>query len=253
MQNPSIESTLDPSELTDILDDDDLVEVCGATGTRVMGQPYAPVPRLPPPPLAPRFDQTFQRYAPVAAQPTTEHPSFYPVAFPSSYPQALPKKGSTGVLVAALLGGAFVTLGAAAAITAVVVHRMHSTETTTAAATTSPVETEAPITTAATATAEPTVIATAPTEATATTPPVVVGHTAVTAPRQQHGNGVLRTFAVAAGQPVYVDGRQVGVGGPRIATSVCGKHSVVVGSGKPKTVDIPCNGTSVTVGTPDGR
>jgi hypothetical protein len=63
--------------------------------------------------------------------------------------------------------------------------------------------------------------------------------------------GTIQTFAVGAGKPVFLDGKQIGTGGSHIKAA-CGKHSVSVGSGKAKTYDIPCNGTPMTVGTPDG-
>jgi hypothetical protein len=50
---------------------------------------------------------------------------------------------------------------------------------------------------------------------------------------------------------VYVDGKQVGYGGGKITTA-CGHHMVSVGTGHARSVDIPCNGTTITVGTPDG-
>jgi hypothetical protein len=66
-----------------------------------------------------------------------------------------------------------------------------------------------------------------------------------------NANGALRTFAAGNGKPVYVDGKQVGFGGSKITTA-CGRHMVSVGTGHAKSVDIPCNGPTLTVGTPDG-
>jgi hypothetical protein len=63
--------------------------------------------------------------------------------------------------------------------------------------------------------------------------------------------GSLRTFAAGNGKPVYVDGKQVGFGGAKITTA-CGRHNVSVGTGHARSIDIPCNGTTITVGTPDG-
>lgn len=70
-------------------------------------------------------------------------------------------------------------------------------------------------------------------------------------PASPKGDGVLQTFAAGKGKPVFVDGQRVGTGGTQITTA-CGRHSVAVGTGKAKSVDIPCNGSPVTVGSPDG-
>jgi hypothetical protein len=75
-----------------------------------------------------------------------------------------------------------------------------------------------------------------------------VHHTTSVAPTQP---GSIRTFAIGNGKPVYVDGKQIGVGGSKLTTT-CGRHSVSVGTGHAHSVDIPCNGTTITVGTPDG-
>jgi hypothetical protein len=93
---------------------------------------------------------------------------------------------------------------------------------------------------------------------TTTSTPVVTTHTttntttntAPAKPAAKKGDGTLQTFAAGKGQPVYVDGTQVGVGGTRIKTS-CGMHQIAVGTAKAKIVDVPCDGT-ITVGSPDG-
>jgi hypothetical protein len=95
----------------------------------------------------------------------------------------------------------------------------------------------------------PLVLLAPPTET--TTPLASVPAVPPPAPAAAPKNGYVQTFASASGKPVFIDGTRVGSGGTRIETT-CGKHLVAVGSGKPKAVVIPCNFTSVTVGSPDG-
>ena len=124
-------------------------------------------------------------------------------------------------------------------------------ETTESAASTSP---------SVTATAEPQQV----TLTTTTSEPVVVTNVAPTAKATQKASpvvvatatpvvhyGAIQTFAAGAGKPVFLDGKEIGTGGSRIKAA-CGKHSISVGSGKAKTYDVPCSGTLITVGTPDG-
>jgi hypothetical protein len=252
-------------ELTDLLDDD--LELCGENGTKVMEQrPYTPLPpptlaaqavsRLPPPPGAPTASPLSPPHARTILQPyvATQPTSYFPVTLPSTYPQAQPRK-SHAVLYAALAGGFLLMVGAAVTVTSVVAYRMKQVDEAVTAAAAAPApttETEAVTTVATTPTAEPTATVTTTATATAVPAPRTTSLTTTVASPRPSGTGALRTFSVAAGQPVFVDGRQVGVGGPRIATA-CGRHTVVVGSGKPRSVDIPCNGSPLTVGTPDGK
>lgn len=115
----------------------------------------------------------------------------------------------------------------------------HTTTTLTVHGTTTvttPHTTPAPTVTTTTNTARP--------ATTATTTP------APAKPAAKKGDGTLQTFAAGRGQPIIVDGTQVGVGGTRVSVS-CGMHQIAVGTGKAKIVDVPCDGT-VTVGSPDG-
>ncbi len=96
----------------------------------------------------------------------------------------------------------------------------------------------------------PTTLTTPRVTTTTTTARPSTTNTAPAKPTVQKGEGTLQTFAVAKGQPIFVDGAQIGVGGTRVKTT-CGNHQVSVGSGKPKIVSVPCDG-AITVGSPDG-
>jgi hypothetical protein len=77
--------------------------------------------------------------------------------------------------------------------------------------------------------------------------PVVVKTAPVT---KATGTGTLKTYSSAAGKAIFVDGKQAGVSPAPVSVS-CGMHSIRVGEGKARNVNVPCNGT-ITVGTPDG-
>jgi hypothetical protein len=65
------------------------------------------------------------------------------------------------------------------------------------------------------------------------------------------GSGTIRTFAAGSGKAVFVDGHLAGIGpGPLKAT--CGRHTIVVGESKARTFNVPCDGSTITVGSPDG-
>jgi hypothetical protein len=218
-----------PEELTDLADDD--LELWAQGGTRIIPKPTSEPP--------------------VAALPTNPYPSYYPVAF-STAPKA-PRKSSNVAIWVALAGVAVLAFGMMAAVAGFYIYRAHEEQEAlaTATTTTAQTETQAPIATATetTATATPKV----PEPLVTATATVVTKPSPLTATRvpTATGTGALRTFSIATGRPVYVDGHEVGLGGSRITTA-CGRHFVVVGGGKGKTVDIPCTGAPITVGTPDG-
>jgi hypothetical protein len=93
-------------------------------------------------------------------------------------------------------------------------------------------------------------VAATPKPATTAAAPAAPKASASARPTQPQGKGTLRTFSAAAGKPILVDGKHVGVAGKPLEVQ-CGPHSIQVGSGPARTVDVPCNGT-VTVGSPDG-
>jgi hypothetical protein len=255
-----------PEELTDLGDED--MESWAAGGTRIIAKPAPPALTIemeatPPSGGAPLTTPqssgapltTPQSVGAPLTTPQGPHPAYYPVAFSTA---PAPKKSNAAVWVA-LAGVVVLALGVMAAVAGFFIYRAHQeAEAALLASTTATVsqpETEAPTTTA-TETAAPTPSATsthapdlriAPERtAVATTKPPPLSTS-----RPPNASGSLRTFAIATGRPVYVDGHEVGVGGSKITTS-CGRHFVVVGIGKGKLVDIPCTGTPITVGTPDG-
>ena len=193
-------------------------------------------------PLSDLLDDEFEGATRVL--PKTAMNSYPPVAMPASVP---PKK-SDAPIWAAVFGATFMFAIAAvgAAIFLFVQHRHagESEDTTTAALAPTATETATPT---ATATATATETTAQNLEPLALTSPSATPHVAYV----PHGSGVLQTFAVGRGKTVYVDGRSVGVGGSHIKTA-CGKHSIAVGSSKAHTYEVPCNGGTITVGTPDG-
>ncbi len=235
---------IEPEELTELLDDD--LEQWAAGGTRI----------LPP----------SMKQPPVSTQVSSQQQSFPPVAYASVPPPGMSpgmsgaRPSSNAAVWAAVIGMTSV-FGIAAILGGVFLFRSHdeanetsTTQATEAVQTTDthvappPVVTTdeqtqvAPLATVAAApvvTSHATTIATTNVATNAAKPPVVV-----------IGSGTLQTFAVSSGKPVFVDGKQVGVGGTHIKTT-CGKHSISVGSGRARSVDVPCSGT-ITVGTPDG-
>ena len=211
---------MQPEELTELLDED--LEMWAQGGTRIL--PKSQLERAKP-------------------------DSLPPVAYPSMPPPAAPVATSSSTpMWAALIGMAAVFFFAA--IGGGIFYALHrsANETTESAASTS---------IATTATSEPQQVTVSPTtelvtiaapKATATQK---VSSNTVATPAPVVRYGAIQTFAVGAGKPVFLDGKQIGTGGSRIKAA-CGKHSVSVGAGKAKTYDIPCSGTPLTVGTPDG-
>ena len=215
---------METEELTELLDDD--LEMWAQGGTRILPksqlerptqQSYPPVayataPSVPPPPA------------------TSSHASLWAAVI-----------GMAAVFfLASVGGGIFYAMHRAAAVASSTASTS-TTETTTVTTIATPEPehvtlstTSAPVVVVA---PTPTVTATQKTAA-ITPPPAVVRY------------GTLQTFAAANGRPVFVDGKQVGVGGSRIK-AVCGRHSVVVGTAKARMYDIPCSSTPLTVGTPD--
>jgi cytoskeletal protein RodZ len=70
------------------------------------------------------------------------------------------------------------------------------------------------------------------------------------APASEGGTGTVRSYTAEAGKPITIDGTMAGVA-PAPLTVSCGSHQIQVGTGKTKTINVPCNG-AVTVGSPDG-
>ena len=65
------------------------------------------------------------------------------------------------------------------------------------------------------------------------------------------GSGTIRTFAAGSGKAVFIDGHLAGIG-PGPLKTTCGRHSIVVGEGKARSFNVPCDGSTITVGSPDG-
>jgi hypothetical protein len=245
-------------ELTDLTDDEALEE-WAKSGTKVMPK----TPSQPP--------QSQAQPQPVGAtMASAPLPSFYPVAY-STAPQIREKKTSAAIWVVPL--ALFVFAGGVVAAAAGW-YVYHTSDLATAATvdtssnvvtTAAPTETAPPaVTLTATSSTTPTVVASA-----SAAPKATSNATSTSLTRRQGssstntiaststststslGNGAIRTFAAGNGKPVYVDGKQVGVGGGRITTA-CGHHMVSVGTGHARGVEIPCNGATLTVGTPDG-
>jgi len=216
---------MQPEELTELLDDD--LEMWAVGGTRILNNPRSqPLPQ-PQPQLTPS-------YPPVAYTPASIPPP--PVATArSNAPIWAAVGGMVAVFMIAVIAGGVVLF----------MHRSHA-ETELASTTT--------VTTAEpeTVTLTPTVTATATVTATPTATPTVTAPSAPLVVAAQPKLGAVQTWAVGNGKPIYVDGKQVGVGGARVKTA-CGKHAVAVGTGRAKTYDIPCNGAAIVVGTPDGQ
>lgn len=239
-------------ELTDLTDDEALEE-WASSGTKVMPKSQmTPTPQ----PQSQAQPQPQPVAATVASAPL---PSYFPVAY-STAPR-IQEKTSAAIWVVPL--ALFVLAGGVVAAAAGW-YVYHTSDTAANAATVDtssnvvvpPVATEAPppaVTLTATTTT-PTVASAAP-KATATVTTTVTRHGSSTIPSTStsgSGSGSVRTFAAGNGKPVYVDGKQVGVGGSKITTA-CGHHMVAVGTGHARGVEIPCNGSTITVGSPDGN
>ena len=217
---------MQPEELTELLDDD--LEMWAQGGTRILPK------------------SELQRQKP---------DSLPPVAYPSIPPASLPPPAvattTSAPVWAALIGMAAVFfLAAVGGGIFYALHRASSTTESLASTNATPEATSEPEQVTLTTTSEPIEIVAPTTTATAQstqkTPRVAV---ATPAPVVRYGT--IQTFAVGAGKPVFLDGKQIGTGGSHIKAA-CGKHSISVGSSKAKTYDIPCNGPAITVGTPDG-
>ena len=215
-------------ELVDLTDDEGLEEWAKG-GTRIMSKPQS-------------------QAVPTMLAGPAPMPSFYPVAMNA---QAAPQKKSSAAVWVAVAGLLVLAMGAAAAVAGVFVYRSHTAEAEVVTATTAPAATVAD---PATVTVAPTVTATATPTTTATATLTMTSTSTSTSTRHASTTqtGSIRTFAIGNGKPVYVDGKQVGVGGGKLTTA-CGHHTVAVGTGHAKSVDIPCNGSTITVGTPDGE
>jgi hypothetical protein len=217
---------IEPEELTELLDDD--LEMWAMGGTRILPKSqltpsYPPVAYTPEsvPPPAP---------ANAVARPRSSAPVWAAVA------------GMTGVFAIAAIAGAVVLFmrsekAPEPADTNASTVSAASTSTSTVTSTTTDTDT---VTVTPTEKVAPTLTDTK----TATTSTPVVSAT----PKL----GAVQTWSAGNGKPIYVDGKEVGVGGSHVKTA-CGKHSVRVGSGKAKTYDIPCSGNAIVVGTPDGQ
>lgn len=246
LQRASVAKTLLGEELTDLADED--LEQWASGGTRI-------IPKSEMTPLHATVSSA--PLPPVSVTPTIQQ-SYYPVSLP--VPSAAHGKSHAGIiaLIAAL---AVLVMGAALAVLALVVHRAREVDV---AAIAPPVETSAPVEVATSGTtststmrvsAAPSTTSTSTNAASTSTRPPVRASTASTIATStiatSTGTGSLRTFAAGNGKPVYVDNRQIGWGGTKLVAA-CGKHNVAVGIGKAKSVDIPCNGATITVGSPDG-
>jgi hypothetical protein len=215
---------METEELTELLDDD--LEMWAQGGTRILPKSQLERP-------------TQQSYPPVAyaTAPSVPPP---PVASSSHAPIWAAAIGMAAVFFFASVGGGIFYAMHRASTTATASTSTTETTTVTTIATTEPEHvtlstTSAPV---VVVTPAPTVTATATQKTAAIAPPAVVRY------------GTIQTFAAGNGKPVFVDGKQVGVGGSHMK-AVCGKHSVVVGTGKARTYDIPCRGAPLTVGPPD--
>jgi hypothetical protein len=211
---------MQPEELTELLDED--LEMWAQGGTRILPK------------------SELQRAKP---------DSLPPVAYPSAPPPAVvATRTSSAPVWAAMIGMAAVfVLAAAGGGIFYAVHRASATTT----------ESLASQSVTVTTTSEPEHVTVAPTTelvampTPASTKTQKVASQSVATPAPVVRYGAIQTFAAGAGKPVFLDGKQIGTGGSRIKAA-CGRHSVSVGSSKAKTVDIPCSGTPLTVGTPDG-
>ncbi len=263
-------------ELADLTDDESM-ESWAASGTKLLEKPRAPstpppavagslnstLPSTPPPPmyLPPAYTQQSHSYPPVAMA-------------PMSVPPVAQKKTSwlfwgAAVSLVALFGAVSVGGGAAyyfyraaqqaaqeqesdTRLAAAMQTNNTNTDTDDSVQTPPVVHNDPlplrPAPTVATSHVTTTTVTTTRPTTTATT--TTATNNAPAKPSVQKGEGTLQTFAAAKGQPIFVDGAQIGVGGTRVKTT-CGNHQISVGSSKPKIVDVPCEGT-ITVGSPDG-
>ncbi|MEO7111446.1 MAG: hypothetical protein ABI183_13490, partial [Polyangiaceae bacterium] len=80
-------------------------------------------------------------------------------------------------------------------------------------------------------------------------PATFVSHKHVTA-KQPQGFGLIRTWIAARGEPISVDGKNVGVA-PSPVRVACGQHTVAIGK-EVVQANVPCDG-AVTVGSPDHK
>jgi hypothetical protein len=234
---------IEPEELTELLDDD--LEQWASGGTRILPKSMSPAS------LAPQSQSS--------QPPPSQMQSFPPVAFAPSYPPPAARAGGSAVVWAAVIG--MTTVFAIAAVVGLVFlvrsQSDASSDTTQASdtvttTTTDTTEVAAPIATTTVDTAAPIATLETPTrrESSHVTAPAIVTAAPARPQAQPQGQGTLQTFAIATGRPIFVDGKQIGVGGGHLKTT-CGRHSISVGAARARNVDVPCNGT-ITVGTPDG-
>lgn len=188
-----------------------------------------------PEPLANLLDDEFE--AATRVLPRAAGASIAPIAGP-------PRKSGDAPLWVASLGTAAVVLVAALGVGAYVVREKLATRATAESAEPIPTETATETATSAPPSApagsiEPLALP-SPTEVTRARPVEAVRRT-----------GMVQTFAIGRGQPIWVDGKRAGVGGGHVKIA-CGRRSIAVGDGRARTYQVPCDGAVVTVGTPDG-
>jgi hypothetical protein len=88
------------------------------------------------------------------------------------------------------------------------------------------------------------------TDASAAAPPATfVSQKHVTA-KQPQGFGLIRTWIAARGEPISVDGKNVGIA-PSPVRVACGQHTVAIGK-EVVQANVPCDG-AITVGSPDHK
>ena len=273
----------EPEPLTDLTDED--MELWAVGGTRIIQKPAVSTPAPAPGPVTtepePAAIAATMKSIPVQTQ--YQPLSYPPIAMTPSIPPA-PRKSNVGVwlLVAGLtglFGLAIVAAGvgyfyfrardaATELATTVAAEESKSssdttvqaqpaptatsvTTSTTSTATTSTAQAQAKATPAPVRTTETSRRVASSTSTTGTTATTPVTTDTSTSTGTGSGTGAIRTFAAGAGKAVFVDGHLVGIGAGPLKTA-CGRHSVAVGEGKARMYDIPCSGSAITVGTPDG-
>lgn len=135
---------------------------------------------------------------------------------------------------------AFLAVALAAAVTLVVVQKMHKKVSAAVAAPPAVAAAIAPVPTQAPADPQPAIVATPPTTPNAEIAPPA--EAATTAPPSDHGS--IDTASALAGRRVFVDGHVVGQT-PASMLVKCGPHKVKVGSaGHVRKIDVPCGGST---------
>ena len=197
--------------------------------------------------LSDLLEDEFEFEAATRVLPKAQMPSYPPVALP---PPPAARKSEAGVWAAVIgLSGVFAIAAVLGAVFLIRAHHTTDADPDTDTATATATATDTP-----TATATATDTATAPAPAATDIEPLKVAPSATVhaAPAAPRGHGFLQTFAIGHGKTITVDGKPAGVGGSHVKVA-CGKHSIAVGSGRARSYDVPCNGSVITVGTPDGQ